>query len=68
MITKQDFPAKNEVCRICKIIGHIAKLSKSEMPPDQTTIRNKEDKINISTTNNEHKEKPKLPQTEINKK
>ena len=63
MITKQDFPAKNEVCRICKIIGHFAQLSKSEMPPDQITTRNKEDKINISTTNNKHKDKPQLPQT-----
>ena len=26
-------PAKNEICRICKKIGHFAKQCKSEMPP-----------------------------------
>ena len=26
-------PAKNEACRICKKIGHFAKLCRSEMPP-----------------------------------
>ena len=26
-------PAKNEVCRICKKIGHFAKVCRSEMPP-----------------------------------
>ena len=26
-------PAKNEICRICKKIGHFAKQFKSEMPP-----------------------------------
>ena len=29
-------PAKNEACRICKKIGHFAKLCRSEMPPRPT--------------------------------
>ena len=29
-------PAKNEACRICKKIGHLAKLPKLEMPPRPT--------------------------------
>ena len=31
-------PAKNEACRICKKIGHFAKLCRSEIPP-RTTFR-----------------------------
>ena len=31
-------PAKNEACRICKKIGHFAKLCKSEMPPRPTLL------------------------------
>ena len=26
-------PAKNEICRICKKIGHYAKMCRAEMPP-----------------------------------
>ena len=63
MITKQDFSSKNAVGRICKIFGHFAQICKSEMPPDQTITRNKEEKVNITTTNNQHKDKPQLPQT-----
>ena len=29
-------PAKNEVCKICKKIGHYAKICKAEMPPRPT--------------------------------
>ena len=29
-------PAKNEACRVCKKIGHYAKLCRSEMPPRPT--------------------------------
>ena len=32
-LTPKHLPSKNEACRICKKIGHFAKLCKSEMPP-----------------------------------
>ena len=41
-------PAKNEACRICKKIGHFAKLCRSEMPP-RTTFRQQQRSQSMST-------------------
>ena len=41
-------PAKNEACRICKKIGHFAKLCRSEMPP-RNTFRQQQRSQSMST-------------------
>ena len=56
-------PAKNEACRICKKIGHFAKLFRSEMPP-RPTFRPQQQQQQMNTgshpskgTTNWHKDK-----------
>ena len=62
-------PEKNDACRICKKIGHFAKLCKSEVPPRPTHIPQQDDNKtthdysnNRGTTNwqqNNHNKKEK---------
>ena len=54
-------PAKNEICRICKKIGHYAKMCRAEMPPQpaqKPPIRNNTQNRSTASTNQKNNYNP----------